>query len=45
MNLDRDALFIGGEWSPPASGDLLQVVSPHSEELVATVDRAIEELS
>src|SRR5687767_2140415 len=37
MNLDRDALFIGGEWAAPASGELLQVVSPHSEEVVATV--------
>ncbi len=37
MNLDRDALFIGGEWSTPASGELLQVVSPHSEEVVARV--------
>ena len=37
MNLDRDALFIGGEWAAPASGELLQVISPHSEELVATV--------
>jgi aldehyde dehydrogenase (NAD+) len=37
MNLDRDALFIGGEWAAPASGELLQVISPHSEEVVATV--------
>ena len=37
MNLDRDALFIGGEWAAPASGDLLTVISPHSEEVVATV--------
>ena len=37
MNLDRDALFIGGEWATPASGALLEVVSPHSEEVVATV--------
>ena len=37
MDLDRDALFIGGEWAAPASGALLQVISPHSEELVATV--------
>ncbi|HWM74085.1 MAG TPA: aldehyde dehydrogenase family protein, partial [Nocardioides sp.] len=37
MNLDRDALFIGGEWTAPASGGLLQVISPHSEEVVATV--------
>ena len=37
MNLDRDALFIGGEWATPASSGLLQVISPHSEEVVATV--------
>ena len=37
MNLDRDTLFIGGEWSAPASAELLQVISPHSEEVVATV--------
>jgi aldehyde dehydrogenase (NAD+) len=37
MNLDRDALFIGGEWTAPASDGLLRVVSPHSEEVVATV--------
>ena len=37
MNLDRDALFIGGEWTAPASGGLLEVISPHSEEVVATV--------
>ena len=37
MNLDRDALFIGGEWTAPASAELLEVISPHSEEVVATV--------
>jgi betaine-aldehyde dehydrogenase len=37
MNLDRDALFIGGEWATPASSGLLPVISPHSEEVVATV--------
>jgi betaine-aldehyde dehydrogenase len=36
-NLDRDDLFIGGRWSKPASGDLLEVVSPHSEAVVARV--------
>ncbi|HET6167549.1 MAG TPA: aldehyde dehydrogenase [Marmoricola sp.] len=37
MTLDRDTFFIGGDWAPPASGETLRVVSPHSEELVATV--------
>ncbi|MET0525258.1 MAG: aldehyde dehydrogenase family protein, partial [Nocardioides sp.] len=37
MSLDRDALFIGGEWTAPASAGLLEVISPHSEEVVATV--------
>ncbi|TXL62098.1 aldehyde dehydrogenase [Aeromicrobium terrae] len=37
MTLDRDAFFIGGEWAAPASDQLLQVVSPHSEEVVARV--------
>ena len=40
MNLDRDSLFIGGEWTTPASGELMQVISPHSEEVVATVPDA-----
>ena len=37
MTLDRDTLFIDGEWAAPASGGLLEVVSPHTEEVVATV--------
>jgi aldehyde dehydrogenase (NAD+) len=37
MTLDRDAFFIDGGWAAPASGDTLEVVSPHSEEVVATV--------
>src|ERR1044072_8371298 len=37
MTLDRDSFFIGGEWATPASDQLLQVVSPHSEEVVARV--------
>lgn len=37
MTLDRDAFFIGGDWATPASDQLLQVVSPHSEEVVARV--------
>ena len=37
MSLDRDTLFIGGGWVAPASSETIQVISPHSEELVATV--------
>ena len=37
MTLDRDAFFIDGDWAAPATGDTLEVVSPHSEEVVATV--------
>ena len=37
MSLDRSTLFIGGEWATPASTETIEVVSPHSEELVATV--------
>ncbi|MFW6866821.1 aldehyde dehydrogenase [Nocardioides sp. CPCC 206347] len=37
MTLDRDALFIGGAWTKPATDAVLEVVSPHSEEVVARV--------
>src|SRR5687768_3021990 len=37
MSHDRDAFFIDGGWAAPASTDQLRVVSPHSEEVVATV--------
>ena len=37
MTLDRDALFIGGAWAKPATDTVLEVVSPHSEEVVARV--------
>ncbi|MBV9830498.1 MAG: aldehyde dehydrogenase family protein, partial [Marmoricola sp.] len=37
MSLDRDALFIDGEWRAPAGSGLLEVVSPHTEEVVASV--------
>ena len=37
MNLDRDTFFIDGGWAAPAGTDKLQVVSPHSEQVVATV--------
>lgn len=35
--LDRDALFIGGQWARPATPQVLEVVSPHTEEVVARV--------
>lgn len=37
MSLDRSAFFIDGGWAAPATGATLQVVSPHSEQVVATV--------
>ena len=37
MTLDRTAFFIDGDWAAPATGDTLQVVSPHSEQVIATV--------
>ncbi len=37
MTLDRDALFIGGAWATPATDAVLEVVSPHSEQVVARV--------
>ena len=37
MTLDRDTLFIGGGWAAPATAQTIQVISPHSEQVVATV--------
>src|SRR5262245_3115274 len=45
----RDQLFIDGQWSAPDSGDALDVISPHSGEVIgraalagpADVDRAV----
>ena len=37
MTHDRDAFFIDGGWAAPATGDTIEVVSPHSEQVVATV--------
>jgi aldehyde dehydrogenase (NAD+) len=37
MTLDRDAFYIDGQWTAPATSATLQVVSPHSEQVVATV--------
>ena len=37
MTHDRDAFFIDGGWATPATSDVLEVVSPHSEQVVARV--------
>ena len=45
----RDQLFIDGQWSAPESGDAIDVISPHSQEVIgraavataADVDRAV----
>jgi betaine-aldehyde dehydrogenase len=37
MALDRDTFFIGGGWTAPATDATLEVVSPHTEAVVATV--------
>ena len=36
MTLDRNTLFIDGAWATPAGSELIEVVSPHTEEVVAT---------
>ncbi len=37
MSFDRKELFIGGEWIAPATDAMIEVVNPHSEEIVARV--------
>ena len=37
MSLDQSTHYNDGEWAAPASSDTIQVVSPHSEQVVATV--------
>jgi aldehyde dehydrogenase (NAD+) len=37
MSHDRDAFFIDGGWAAPATTDVIEVVSPHTEEVVARV--------
>jgi aldehyde dehydrogenase (NAD+) len=36
----RDKLFIGGQWTAPDSGTSLDVISPHSEEVIGKVAMA-----
>jgi betaine-aldehyde dehydrogenase len=35
-----ETLFIGGEWVKPETGDLIDVISPHSEEVIGQVPDA-----
>ena len=42
MNLDRDALFIGGEWVAPATSQTIEVISPFTEEVVGITPEATE---
>jgi acyl-CoA reductase-like NAD-dependent aldehyde dehydrogenase len=47
--MEEKRLYIGGSWSAPSAGEVIEVVSPHSEEIVgraaaatqADVDRAV----
>jgi len=41
MSLDRDALFVGGQWARPSSPAVLEVISPSTEEVVARVPEAV----
>jgi acyl-CoA reductase-like NAD-dependent aldehyde dehydrogenase len=36
----EDALFVGGKWSTPSTGGVIEVVSPHSETTIARVAAA-----
>ena len=33
----KDTLYIGGEWVKPAGDELIEVISPHTEDVIATV--------
>src|ERR1041385_5301699 len=38
----HEKLFIGGEWVDPASNKTIDVISPHSEEVVGRVPEGVE---
>ena len=40
--LQTERLFIGGEWVAPSSSAVIEVISPHSEEIVGRVPEAKE---
>lgn len=37
---ERGRLFVGGTWSTPSTGDVIEVISPHTEEPIARVAAA-----
>ncbi|GGT99240.1 MULTISPECIES: aldehyde dehydrogenase [Actinomadura] len=39
---EHDRLFIGGEWAAPAGTDVIDVVSPHTEEVIGRVPEGTE---
>ena len=41
--MDRDKLYIGGEWVEPSSAATIEVISPLTEEVIATVPEASNE--
>jgi betaine-aldehyde dehydrogenase len=38
----HERLFVGGEWVQPSSDRTIEVISPHTEEVIATVPEALE---
>lgn len=42
MTLDRDAFFIGNDWTKPASSKTFEIIGASSGEVVATVPEAVE---
>jgi len=38
--IQKDTLYIGGEWIASTGSDLIEVISPHTEEVIATVPDA-----
>jgi aldehyde dehydrogenase (NAD+) len=37
---DRDTLWIGGDWVPSEGGGTIEVISPHTEQVIATTPEA-----
>ena len=35
--IEKDTLYIGGEWVASTGNDRIEVISPHTEEVIATV--------
>ena len=43
MARSYDRFYIGGEWVAPAGSGLLEVISPVTQEVIATVPEAVDE--